>query len=155
MNRIPENQVVDRSRSNELHDQSEGLARGHHCRPGIGFEAHAGNAKRIVIGLNAMAWQVRSLDDGRHICARPKQIFVDAPVNSANVLDLPPPYQIPSCAQASNCSHIMANKHDGPALAGYIPHLSQALFLEGGVADGKNLIDEENFGFEVCGDGEG
>jgi hypothetical protein len=34
-------------------------------------------------------------------------------------------------------------------------HLAEALLLELGVADGEDLVDDEDFGFEMGGDGDG
>ena len=38
---------------------------------------------------------------------------------------------------------------------GDFAHFAEAFLLEGGVADGEDFVDEEDFGFEVGGDGEG
>src|SRR5579863_8242638 len=49
----------------------------------------------------------------------------------------------------------MRDENDGAALVGDFAHFAEAFFLEGDVADGEDFVDEEDFGFEVCGDGEG
>ena len=49
----------------------------------------------------------------------------------------------------------MAHKQNGAALFGHGAHFPEAFFLEGGVADGENLVHDEDFGFEVGGDGKG
>ena len=49
----------------------------------------------------------------------------------------------------------MAHKQHRPPAFGDILHLAEALFLELGVADGKNFIDDEDFRFHMGGDGEG
>ncbi|HVB58285.1 MAG TPA: hypothetical protein VNE63_17900 [Candidatus Acidoferrales bacterium] len=49
----------------------------------------------------------------------------------------------------------MADKNNGAAGAGDVLHFAEAFFLEGGVADGEDFVDEEDFRFEVRGDSEG
>src|ERR1700756_1136814 len=36
-----------------------------------------------------------------------------------------------------------------------LSHLAKAFSLKGSVTDGQNFVDEQNFGFEMRGDGEG
>jgi len=57
--------------------------------------------------------------------------------------------------QATNLIHLMADENDCAAAAGNVLHFAEAFFLEGGVADGEDFVDEEDFGFEMRGDGEG
>ena len=47
----------------------------------------------------------------------------------------------------------LTNRHRS-ALLGDIVHLSQALLLEGGVADRQHLVDQQDLRLEVGGDGE-
>ncbi len=49
----------------------------------------------------------------------------------------------------------MADEDDGAAAAGDVLHFAEAFFLECGVADGEDFVDEQDFGLEVRGDGEG
>lgn len=50
----------------------------------------------------------------------------------------------------------MAHKQNRPSLfVADLIHLSHALFLEFGVADGEDFVDEEDFGVEMGGYGEG
>jgi hypothetical protein len=58
-------------------------------------------------------------------------------------------------AKAANLIELMADEDDGATGAGDVAHLAETFFLEIDVADGKDFIDEENFRFEVGGDGEG
>ena len=52
-------------------------------------------------------------------------------------------------------SHIVADKQHGAALVGNLVHFSQALLLKCRIADGQHFVDDEDFGLEVGGDGEG
>src|SRR5689334_19529208 len=51
-------------------------------------------------------------------------------------------------------SHVVAYEEHGAPLAGDLAHLAETLLLEFDVANGEHLIDDENVGFEVRGDGE-
>src|SRR5579885_2869087 len=57
-------------------------------------------------------------------------------------------------AEGVDGSHAVRDEDDGAAGAGDIAHFAEAFFLEVDVADGEDFIDEEDFGFEVSGDGE-
>jgi hypothetical protein len=57
-------------------------------------------------------------------------------------------------AEAANLIELMSDKDDGAAGAGDIAHFAEAFFLEIDVADGEDFIDEENFRFEMSGNGE-
>jgi len=57
-------------------------------------------------------------------------------------------------AEAANLIELMGNEDDGAAGAGDVAHFAEAFLLEVEVADGENLIDEENFRLEMGGDGE-
>src|ERR1700677_1658178 len=52
-------------------------------------------------------------------------------------------------AQFSERGRIVADENDGSALAGDVAHFAEALFLECGVADGEDLVDEQNFRLEM------
>ncbi len=49
----------------------------------------------------------------------------------------------------------MADEDNGAALTRHLVHLAQAFLLELGIADGENLIHDEDFRLHVGGDGEG
>src|ERR1700675_3964113 len=49
----------------------------------------------------------------------------------------------------------VGDEDDGAALAGDVAHFAEALFLEIYIAHRQDLIDEEDFRFEVGSDGEG
>src|SRR5581483_5128816 len=49
----------------------------------------------------------------------------------------------------------MAYKHHSTATTGNIFDLPQAFFLEFRVADGEDFVDDQDFGFQMGGDGEG
>ena len=49
----------------------------------------------------------------------------------------------------------MANKQHCPPAVRDILHLAEALLLELSVADGENLVDDQDLWFQVGGDGEG
>ena len=42
-----------------------------------------------------------------------------------------------------------------PAFAGDVFHLAEAFFLEGGVADGEDFVNQQDFRIEMRGDGKG
>ena len=48
----------------------------------------------------------------------------------------------------------MADEDDGASVPRDVAHLAEALLLELDVADGEHLVDEEDLGLEVRGDGE-
>src|SRR5690348_13412906 len=50
---------------------------------------------------------------------------------------------------------VMRDEEDGAAGVGEVGHFAEAFFLEFGVADGEDFVDDEDFGFEMGGDGEG
>src|ERR1019366_8675527 len=45
----------------------------------------------------------------------------------------------------------MADERDRPSTLAKAPHLSEALPLEGGIADCENLVDDQDFGVKVGG----
>ena len=49
---------------------------------------------------------------------------------------------------------VVADEEDRAALRAHVVHLAEALLLERGVADREHLVDEEDLGLEVRGDGE-
>ena len=60
-----------------------------------------------------------------------------------------------SITQILHRRHLVTHKqHRAPPLS-HLAHLAQALLLELSVADREDLVDEEDLGFEVGGDGEG
>jgi hypothetical protein len=58
-------------------------------------------------------------------------------------------------AEAADLVELVRDEDDGAAGAGDVAHFAEALFLEVDVADGEDFVDEENFGFEMGGHGEG
>jgi len=58
-------------------------------------------------------------------------------------------------AETAHLVHLVTDKDDGAAFAGDIAHFAETFFLEIDVADGEHFIDEEDFGLEMGGDGEG
>ena len=58
-------------------------------------------------------------------------------------------------AEAANLIELVGDEDDGAAGAGDVAHFAEAFFLEVDVADGEDFVDEEDFGLEVGGDGEG
>src|SRR5579862_7365832 len=54
-----------------------------------------------------------------------------------------------------NLSHMVAYEDDGAAMARYVAHFTQALFLKGDIAHGQDFIDKQNFRLEMRGDGKG
>src|SRR4029077_18720853 len=56
----------------------------------------------------------------------------------------------------TNRVHVVAEDDGGPTFVrGDVFHFRETFFLKLGVADGQNLVDEENLRVEVRGDGEG
>jgi hypothetical protein len=55
--------------------------------------------------------------------------------------------------EAANLIELMGDEDDGAAGAGNVAHLAKAFFLEINVADGEDLINEEDFRFKVSGNG--
>jgi hypothetical protein len=59
-------------------------------------------------------------------------------------------------AELGQCAHVVADEQDGAAVAaGDLLHLAEALLLEGEVADGEDLVDDQDVGLQVGGHGEG
>src|SRR5437867_12446124 len=58
-------------------------------------------------------------------------------------------------AEAADLVELMGNEDNGAAGAGDVAHSTQAFFLEVDIADREHLVDEEDFRFEMGGDGEG
>lgn len=50
---------------------------------------------------------------------------------------------------------VVGDEEDGGAAAHEFEHAGMTFFLEGGVADGEDLIDDKDFGVDDGGDGEG
>src|SRR5215469_4874042 len=48
----------------------------------------------------------------------------------------------------------MTHENHGATFASDVTHFSEAFFLKANVTDGKNLVDQQNFGLEVRGNGE-
>ena len=57
-------------------------------------------------------------------------------------------------AQPHHGVHVVADEEDGPATRLDLAHLPEALALELDVADGQHLVDEQDLGLHVGGDGE-
>src|SRR5262249_31745031 len=57
----------------------------------------------------------------------------------------------PTLAERLDDGHVVAHEEDGPALARDSGHLSEALLLEGEVADREDLVDEQDLRLEVRG----
>src|SRR5271165_1914071 len=58
-------------------------------------------------------------------------------------------------AESADLVELVGDEDHGTAGAGHVAHFAEAFFLEIYVADGQDFVDEEDFGFEVGGDGEG
>ena len=59
-------------------------------------------------------------------------------------------------AEIGDGGHLVADEEDrAAAIFGDIVHFAEALFLELGIADGEDFIDNEDIGIEVSGHGEG
>src|SRR5208283_5284925 len=58
-------------------------------------------------------------------------------------------------AKPADLIELMADENDGAAGAGHITHFAEALFLEVDVADGEDVIHQEDFRLEVGGNGKG
>ena len=56
-------------------------------------------------------------------------------------------------AQVQHGAHVVADEKHRASARRHVAHLAKALALELGVADGENLVDDEDFGLEMCGDG--
>src|SRR5579884_2778294 len=76
-------------------------------------------------------------------------------VGAAGLADLARVDPEDAIAEAADLIELMGDEDDGAAGAGDVAHFAEAFFLEVDVADGEDFIDEEDFGFEVSGDGEG
>src|SRR5881398_968769 len=59
-----------------------------------------------------------------------------------------------AAAEAANLIELMGDEDDGAAGAGHVAHFAEAFFLEVYIAHGQDFVDEEDFGFEMRGDGE-
>ena len=59
-----------------------------------------------------------------------------------------------SRAQRLDRRHVVTDEEDRPAFSADVVHLAEALPLERGVADGENLVDDEDLRLQVRGDGE-
>src|SRR5271165_2029153 len=58
-------------------------------------------------------------------------------------------------AESADLVELVGDEDHGTAGAGHVAHFAEAFFLEIDVADGQDFVDEEDFRFEVGGDGEG
>src|SRR5271165_2958718 len=58
-------------------------------------------------------------------------------------------------AESADLVELVGDEDHGAAGAGHVAHFAEAFFLEIYVADGQDFVDEEDFGFEVGGYGEG
>ena len=52
-------------------------------------------------------------------------------------------------AEAGERLQLVADEQDGPAAAGHVVHLAQALLLEGHVADRQHLVHDQDLRVEV------
>jgi hypothetical protein len=68
---------------------------------------------------------------------------------------LPVPEHQDAMAQAADRRHVVADEEDGAAAAGDILHRAEAFALERDVAHGEDLVDQQDFGPQMGGDGEG
>ena len=57
-------------------------------------------------------------------------------------------------AERANRRHVVADKQDRPALARHILHLAEAFLLELSVANGEDIVDDEDFRLKVGGHSE-
>ena len=58
-------------------------------------------------------------------------------------------------AKLGDGGHVVADEQNGPAVAGDLANAAEAFFLELGVADAEDFIDDQNFRIEMRRDGEG
>ena len=58
-------------------------------------------------------------------------------------------------AEALERSHVVGDEDDRPAPVAEIVEDVEALLLEGGVADGEHLVDQQHVGVDLDSDGEG
>src|SRR5579862_864312 len=54
-----------------------------------------------------------------------------------------------------NLTHMVAYEDDGAAMARYVAHFTQALFLKGDITHRQDFIDKQNFRLEMGGHSEG
>jgi hypothetical protein len=57
--------------------------------------------------------------------------------------------------EASNLVELVADKNDGATCTGCVVHLPETLFLELDVTHSQDLVNEEDFGFQIRGNREG
>src|SRR5207248_1670680 len=60
-----------------------------------------------------------------------------------------------AAAQGRHRAHVVADEQDRRATLAERLHAVEALLLERGIADGENLVDDEDLGIEMGGDSEG
>ena len=58
-------------------------------------------------------------------------------------------------AEAVERAHVVGYEHDRASAVAHLVEDVKALLLEGGVADGQDLVDEQNLGVDLDRDGEG
>src|SRR5262249_31318757 len=58
-------------------------------------------------------------------------------------------------AESLHGDYVVADEQDGPPALGGVADLAQALLLERRVADRQHLVDEQDLGFQMRGDGKG
>src|SRR5580658_6331721 len=56
-------------------------------------------------------------------------------------------------AEAADLCHLMTDKYNSAASFGNVSHFTQTFLLELQVADGEHLINQQNFRFQMRGDG--
>ena len=83
-------------------------------------------------------------------------VFFDDLINGADVVDAAALHEDAVGAEGLDGGHGVGDEEDSAAAAvGDILHFADALALELGIADREDFIDNEDFGVEVGGDGEG
>ena len=92
---------------------------------------------------------------GSEAPARARQVVVDRLADGRVGRRRPRSSRIPRSQSAWMIARLWETKMHGPALLRDLVHLRQRLALEGGVADGEDLVDEQDLRLEVGGDREG
>src|SRR5262249_44747495 len=131
------------------HDQHGTRARQHVDRLQTGTQC----ARRRDLDGNVI-WHREDALAPRHVDRERRQITSDHIADGAAVDQAAVGEPQRTLRQGSDSVHVVADEEDGAAVAGHAADLAEALALEGGVADGQHLVENQDFRFDVCRDRE-
>ncbi len=136
----------------ELDDKSDGYG----AQGGEGARIGVAGVKKFPPGEAALGISGSRFGVGARIAAgHGGFVGADDFVGGTVLADLAvvdPDYAV---AEAADLVELVGDEDDGAAGAGDVAHFAKAFFLEIYIAHRQDLVDEEDFGFEVGGYGEG